>query len=158
MFLYSRIFLPVRTTKKVVFHLLSNRIFRDVFVNGKQPLPANADVFQVITSPEKLLFPLPSPSLSPFSHSFLLSVITRSEMLATQADPSSCCFCRYASASSHERLFWRLDRLLALKNCLPFTVKNCSNPRICFILPHLLRFLHSSPIMDLNLFALQNFA
>ena len=27
-----------KTTQKVVFHLLSNRIFRNLFVNGKQPL------------------------------------------------------------------------------------------------------------------------
>ena len=36
MFRCSRKF-SAGTTKKVMFHLLSNRIFRNLFVNGKQP-------------------------------------------------------------------------------------------------------------------------
>ena len=36
MFRCSRKF-SAGTTKKVMFHLLSNRIFRNIFVNGKQP-------------------------------------------------------------------------------------------------------------------------
>ena len=36
MFRCSRKF-AAGTTKKVMFHLLSNRIFRNLFVNGKQP-------------------------------------------------------------------------------------------------------------------------
>ena len=43
MFRCSRTF-SAGTTKKIIFHLLSNRIFRKRFVNGKQPLQISAPV------------------------------------------------------------------------------------------------------------------
>ena len=39
---------PAGTTQKVVFRLLSNRIFRKLFANGKQPLQFCALIFPVL--------------------------------------------------------------------------------------------------------------
>ena len=50
MFCCSRTF-STETTRKVVFHLLSNRIFQRHFINGKQPRPLVAGMNRIHNLP-----------------------------------------------------------------------------------------------------------